>query len=122
MKIKYVRTTFLVWGIICLLVPGYTMLQFPIMKITTPAAMVSIEDQFIDKSSMEKEEDKKSYDLLKNSILFNDKLLKKSASIRQYGVMLLGFVTAVLCFLSAAYNTSPHVNVETGSVCSSRKK
>lgn len=77
-------------------------LEYPLMKITTESAMHSIENRFINIDAMAAE-DKKSYEFSKSRILGNDKMLKKSAKVRQQAVMFLGVSTSLLCFLGAIY-------------------
>gem|GEM_PF-5092691 len=76
------------------------------MKLTTKGAMYSIENRFVNIDSMTAE-DKKSYEFLKSWILINDKMLKKSAKVRQQFVVILGISTSLLCFLGAIY--LPHL-------------
>ncbi|WGO99459.1 hypothetical protein QFX18_05210 [Saccharophagus degradans] len=99
---KKIRIFLVVWGFVCLVTPVLSALKYPLMKLTTEGAMHSIENSFINIDTMAAEE-KKSYDFLKSWILGNDKMLKKSAKVRQYAVMFLGVSTSLLCFLGAIY-------------------
>jgi len=92
----------LIWGLVCILVPIYTALVYPVMKLRTPDAINMIEDQFVDVASLSDKESK-NYKFVKGWILGNDKSLIKSAKVRQYGVILIGFSSAVICFVGAYY-------------------
>ncbi len=103
---KKIRIFLVVWGVACLITPVLSALEYPLMKISTEGAMHTIENSFINIDLMSPE-DMKSYEFLKSWILGNDKMLNKSAKVRQRAVVFLGISTSFLCFLGAIY--LPHL-------------
>lgn len=117
---KGTRIFLIVWGLICLITPVLSALEYPLMKLTTPKAITSIENSFINTEQITKEE-KKSYEFLRSWILGNDKALIKSAKFRQKTTIFLGVFSAIFCFLGAIYfprlartKEHPHRPINTG--------
>ena len=77
-------------------------LVYPFMKLRTPDALSLIEDQFINVASMN-EKESKNYQFAKGWIIGNNKGLIKSAKVRQYAILVIGFISAIISFVGAFY-------------------
>ena len=99
---KKMRVILVLLGLIFLITPIYTELEYPIIKVTTESAVHTIESEFVDLESMTKDQEKQ-YQFYKGWIISNNKGLRNSAKIRQYAVTFIGLSSALVCFLGAIF-------------------
>ena len=97
---RAIRILLVIWGLVCLITPVYTALQYPVIKISTPSAMNAIENTFINLKAMNEDESTR-YQFFKNGVIGNDRGLRNSVKVRQSAITVIGLFSAIMCFSGA---------------------